>query len=187
MTGGRRFAVLAVCTANICRSPLMEILLRDRLDGDRFEVASAGVRGWDRKPMDPMAAAELQRLGHTSEAFRSHRLDSYLVESADLILTATREHRSEVLAINPQALRRSFTLLELAALTGLVDGDDPAALVAQAAQRRSLAPAAVDVRDPYRRGADVHRATADQIDSAVTTIADRLNALVPETAPPAGR
>ncbi|KQX71709.1 MULTISPECIES: hypothetical protein [Aeromicrobium] len=187
MTGGPRFAVLAVCTANICRSPLIEILLRARLDADRFEVASAGVRGWDRKPMDSMAAMELHRLGHGAETFRSHPLDSYLVESADLILTATREHRSEVLAMNPQALRRSFTLLEFAALTGLVDGGDPAALVAAAAQRRSLAPAAADVRDPYRRGPDVHRATADQIDVAVTTIADRLNALVPETTPPAGR
>jgi protein-tyrosine phosphatase len=179
VTGGRRFAVLAICTANICRSPLIEILLRDRLDGDRFEVASAGVRGWDRKPMDSMAAMELQRLGHSAETFRSHPLDSYLVESADLILTATREHRSEVLALTPQALRRSFTLLEFAALTELVDGDDPAALVAHAAQRRSLAPAKADVRDPYRRGPDVHRATADQIDGAVTTIAGRLNALVP--------
>jgi protein-tyrosine phosphatase len=179
VTGGKRFAVLAVCTANICRSPLIEILLRARLDDGRFEVASAGVRGWDRKPMDSMAAMELLRLGHSAETFRSHPLDSYLVESADLILTATREHRSEVLAMNPQALRRSFTLLEFAALTELVDGDDPAALVAQAAQRRSLAPAKADVADPYRRGPDVHRATADQIDAAVATIAHRLNALVP--------
>jgi protein-tyrosine phosphatase len=182
VTIGRRFAVLAVCTANICRSPIMEILLRERLDRQRFEVASAGVRGWDRQPMDPLAAAELQRLGHTSETFRSHPIDSYLVESADLVLTATREHRSEVLARNPKALRRTFTLLEFAALadlTDLVEAGDPEALVSQASQRRSLAPADVDVRDPYRRGPDVHRATADQIDAAVASIAQRLNALVP--------
>ena len=179
-----RFTILAVCTANICRSPLMEILLRDGLDAERFEVASAGVRGWDAQPMDPSAAAELARLGHSADGFASRAIASDQVASADLLLTATREHRSEVLATNPQALRRSFTLLELAALTELVDGDDPAALVAQAAQRRSLAPAAVDVRDPYRRGPDVHRATADQIDVAVATIARRLNALVPSTVPP---
>jgi protein-tyrosine phosphatase len=182
VTIGPRFAVLAVCTANICRSPIMEILLRERLDRERFEVASAGVRGWDRQPMDPSAATELQRLGHASDTFRSHPIDSYLVESADLVLTATREHRSEVLAVSPKALRRTFTLLEFAALaelTELVEAGDPEALVARAAQRRSLAPTDVDVRDPYRRGADVHRATADQIDAAVATIAQRLNALVP--------
>lgn len=179
MTGGRRFAVLAVCTANICRSPIMEILLRDRLDRQRFEVASAGVRGWDRQPMDPSAAAELQRLGHASDTFRSHPIDSYLVDSSDLILTATREHRSDVLVTNPKALRRTFTLLEFATLSGLVEAGDAQSLVASAAQRRSLAPADVDVSDPYRRGPDVHRATADQIDAAVATVAQRLNALVP--------
>lgn len=170
-----RFAVLAVCTANICRSPIMEILLRASLDPDRFEVVSAGVRGWDRKPMDADAAAELARLGHSAETFRSRPIDSHLVDSADLILTATRDHRSDLLASNPQALRRSFTLLEFAALTSLVDGTTPAELVAQAAQRRSLAPAQADIRDPYRRSADVHRDTADEIAAAVATISTCLN------------
>lgn len=173
---GQRFAILAVCTANICRSPMIEILLRAGLDPLRFEVASAGVRGWDRKPMDTAAATELQRLGHSADWFRSHPIDSYLVDSADLILTATREHRSDVLALKPQALRRSFTLVEFAALTGLADGDDPRALVAQAAQRRSLAPAQIDILDPYRRAPEVHRATADQIAAAVATVTARLNA-----------
>ncbi|MCL3817598.1 arsenate reductase/protein-tyrosine-phosphatase family protein [Aeromicrobium wangtongii] len=179
------FSILAVCTANICRSPLMEILLRARLDETRFEVASAGVRGWDRKPMDAAAAAELTRLGHSADSFESHPISSRLVNSADLVLTATREHRSAVLALTPQALRRSFTLVEFAELTDLVDAPDPRALVAEAAMRRSLAPADADVKDPYRRGPDVHRATADQIDAAVTRIADRLNALVatPQDAP----
>jgi protein-tyrosine phosphatase len=176
-----RFAVLTVCTANICRSPMMQILLQSRLDETRFTVASAGVRGWDHQPMDAMAASELQRLGHSADSFASQPISPRLVDSADLILTATREHRSAVLALAPQALRRSFTLVEFAALTELADGADPRELVAQAAVRRSLAPADADVKDPYRRGPDVHRATADQIDAAVTTIADRLNALV--TAP----
>lgn len=175
--GQQRFAILAVCTANICRSPLMELLLRAQLDAGRFEVASAGVRGWDRQPMDPMAAAELTRLGQSADGFVSHPIDSYLVDSADLILTATRTHRSDVLSLNPRALRRSFTLVEFAALTGLVDADDPVALVAQAAQRRSLAPADADIGDPYRRGAEAHRAAADQIAEAVGTISARLNSL----------
>lgn len=173
----QRFTILAVCTANICRSPMIEILLTAALDPERFEVASAGVRGWDRKPMDAEAARELERLGQSAEAFQSQAIGPHLVGSADLILTATREHRSDLLSLNPQALRRSFTLVEFAALTALVDGESPAELVAQAAQRRSLAPADIDIRDPYRRGPDVHRETADQIAGAVGTISARLNAL----------
>lgn len=174
---GRRFAILAICTANICRSPLIELLFRAELDAGQFEVASAGVYGWDREPMDTMAAMEVMRLGHSPGSFRSHPIDTYLVDSADLIVTATRWHRSEVLAKNPRALRRAFTLLEFAALTEKVDGSDPRALVAEAARQRSLAPAKVDIDDPYRRSPEVHRRTADQIDGAVRTIAARLNAL----------
>ena len=178
MTGDQRFAILAVCTANICRSPLMQILLRAELDPARFEVASAGVQGWDRAPMDTMAAMELMRLGHSAAAFRSQRINSYLADSADLILTASRSHRSEVLSANPKALRRTFTLREFAALTELVQGDDPRGLVAEAARRRSLAPTEIDINDPYRRSPEIHRQTADQIDEAVRTISTSLNRLV---------
>lgn len=173
----KRFTILAVCTANICRSPMMEMLLRAELDPNLFEVASAGVQGWDREPMDTMAAMELMRLGHTPGKFRSHAIDSYVVDSADLILTATRAHRSEVLAMNPQALRRSFTLVEFAALCEKVDSADPIALVAESARQRSMAPHEIDIGDPYRRSPEVHRETADQIAAAVISISARLNAL----------
>lgn len=173
-----RFAILAVCTANICRSPMMEVLLRAELDSARFEVASAGVQGWDRQPMDAMAAMELMRLGHHAKNFRSHAIDSYLVDSADLILTATKAHRSAILSINPLALRRTFTLMEFAALSGLVEASELQDLVARAAHHRSLAPPDIDVGDPYRRSPEVHRRTADQIAAATHTISDRLNSLV---------
>ncbi|EFQ83189.1 low molecular weight phosphotyrosine protein phosphatase [Aeromicrobium marinum DSM 15272] len=174
----RRFTVLAVCTANICRSPIMEVLLRSRLDPRHFEVASAGVRGWDRSPMDAMAAMELMRLGHDPTGFESHPIDGYLVGSANLVLTATREHRSAVLEHSPLALRRSFTLLEFADLVDTVDADSPPALVAEAARLRGSAGSVLDIQDPYRRSPQVHRDTADEIDRACSTIAARLNALV---------
>ncbi|AXT86063.1 hypothetical protein C6I20_13295 [Aeromicrobium sp. A1-2] len=174
----RRFAILAVCTANICRSPMIEALLRASLVPDRFEVASAGVQGWDRQPMDAMATMELMRLGHSAKSFRSHAIDSYLVDSADLILAATREHRSAILSMSPRALRRTFTLREFAALGDLVEGSDPYELVANAARQRSKAPSNADIDDPYRRSPAIHRRTADQIDEAVDAISRRLNALV---------
>lgn len=180
----RRLAVLAVCTANICRSPLMEILLHAQLDPRHFEVGSAGVRGWDAKPMDSMAAAELERLGHDAERFRSRRIDSHLVDSADLILTATRAHRSDVLSLNPLALRRSFTLLEFAALAAKVDASDPQSVIGQAARQRGLASGDVDIADPYRRGAAKHRHSADQIAGAAAVISERLNALTVASPPP---
>jgi protein-tyrosine phosphatase len=171
-----RFTILAVCTANICRSPLMELALAQRLPSERFEVASAGVRGWDAQPMEQMAATEARRLGLDPDAFASRPVNAHLITSADLVLTATRQHRSEVLGLAPAAIRRAFTLREFAALIDLVDQgvQDPRVLVAEAAIRRSLGPAEVDVDDPYRREPEVHRSTADQIAKAAAKIAARL-------------
>lgn len=174
-----RFTILAVCTANICRSPLIELLLRQHLDLDRFEVASAGIRGWKQAPMDSMAAMEAMRLGTDPTHFRSHPIDNYLIDSAELVLVATREHRSAVLEINPLALRKTFTLLEFAGLAALIDADDLSELVKQAALTRSRGPADADVGDPYRRAPEVHRTTADQIAAAVESISSILNRVAP--------
>jgi protein-tyrosine phosphatase len=117
------------------------------------------------------------RFGHSPGKFTSHAIDSYLVDSADLILTATKAHRSEVLALNPRALRRTFTLVEFAALCEKVEGAYPTELVAEAARQRSLAPPDIDIGDPYRRSPEVHRKTADQIAAAAHTVGSRLNTL----------
>ncbi len=172
-----RFAVLAICTANICRSPMMEILLRDQLDRARFEIASAGVNGMLGQPMDAMSEMELMRHGLSADTFRSHPIDKYLVGAANLILTATASHRQRILEDEPRAMRRSFTLREFAVLCDRVDDATltPPQLVAEAAAQRQGLKGSMDVKDPYRRPPRVHRETADQIVEAVDVIAARLN------------
>ncbi len=118
-----RFRILAVCTANICRSPMVEILLRQQLDPEYFEVASAGVQGWREAPVDSMVVLELERLGASAEGFYSRPLEGQMVEDADLILSATRGHRSEVVGRFPSAFRRNFTVREFAALVDGVEAD----------------------------------------------------------------
>ncbi len=182
----RRWTVLAVCTANICRSPMMELLLRDRLDESRFEVASAGIKGWPDAPVDSMVRLELVRLGIDATAFRSRPLRSEHVALADVIVTATREHRSAVLEAAPGALRKTFTLLELAALVGsegpvadIEHDGDLRTLVSAAARRRSAGPSDVDVPDPYRRPPETHRRVADLIDGATADLAQAFAGLGP--------
>lgn len=174
--GRQRFAILTVCTANICRSPMMEMLLRDRLDEARFEVASAGVQGRVGHAMDAMSEMELMRFGLSAGSFRSHPVDEHLVHSADLILTATRAHRTRVLEDEPRAMRWTFTLLEFAALCESVTDDlTPPDLVKAVAAGRQEFRGDTDVADPYRRSPRVHRTTADQILRSVDTIAARFS------------
>jgi protein-tyrosine phosphatase len=180
------FRILAVCTANICRSPMVEHLLRDSLAGAsvgsthvRFEVSSAGVRGWDGAPMDPPAAEELRRLGGDPSRFVARSFSAALGKRADLILTATTDQRSLVLQEVPQALRRTFTLLEFArlvvAVNGSAAGEGPARLVSEAAASRGAAHLETyDLGDPYGQPPAVHRRTADVVARATGEISGAL-------------
>jgi len=173
----KRFTILTICTANICRSPMMEILLHARLDPKRFEIASAGVRGWDAAPIDSMVVLELARLGHKATGHKSRTLDVHHVEQADLVLTASREHRASVLAMSPKALRKTFTLREFAALIDSVESDSLEDLVVDASRRRSTAPTDVDLPDPYMQEPAVHHRVAEDIAAAVDVVATRLSGL----------
>ena len=177
------FRILFVCTANICRSPMAEYLLRmvlavgaDQRSG--FQLRSAGTHGYDGAEMDPPAAEQLRRLGGHPCGFRSRRLTARHCQEAELILTATREQRSLLLTREPRALRRTFTLLEFAQASVQVRErwpsciSDPAEVVMLAAAARSRVSLDVyDVADPYGGSADQHRIAAETILAATTTIA----------------
>ena len=175
------FRVLFVCIGNICRSPFGERLLAERLQGHGFEVASAGVAAMVGSAMSPEAAAQLGEYGGSADGFVARQLTPAMLREADLVLTATRDLRARVLAATPAVLRRTFTVLELAALLDHVDPAPPAELVAAAAAARSLVGGAeLDIPDPYGRGDEAHARAAALTAAAVDRIAA---ALVGESIP----
>jgi protein-tyrosine phosphatase len=170
------FRVLFVCIGNVCRSPVGERLLAARLPTDRFEVGSAGVGAMVGYAMSKYAATELEGYGGSSTGFAARQLTPELIEDADLVLTATRDLRSQVLAENPAALRRTFTILEFAALVDMGEGSTAEEVVRWAGAHRSAAGTVEqDVPDPFRRGAEVHAAAASAIHDAVQRIAKGLD------------
>jgi protein-tyrosine phosphatase len=170
--GQQTFKVLFVCIGNVCRSPVGERLLAARLTDARFEVGSAGVGAMVGYAMSKYAAAELEQYGGDPSGFAARQLTPELIEEADLILTATRELRSQVLSEAPGALRRTFTMLEFAALSAMSDARSASEVVKWAGAHRSAAAAVEqDVPDPFRRGAEVHAAAALAINGAVEEIA----------------
>ena len=170
------FRVLFVCIGNVCRSPVGERLLASRLPPDRFDVSSAGVGAMVGYAMSKYAAVELRAYGGDPTGFAARQLTAGMVEAADLVLTATRELRSQVLAEVPGALRRTFTILEFAALVEQAEGSSPEELVKWAGVHRSrVAGQEQDVPDPYRRGAEEHARSARTIDAAIQQIAKGLD------------
>lgn len=185
-TGPVMFEILTVCTGNICRSPLAELLLRGRLADLEGHIHSAGTYGLDQVPM----TTEAQRLAtlngvpaETAAAHRSQPLDEALLSSPDLILVMTREHRRQVLELAPSRMRAVFTLREFARLAEAVTDDDLRAAAASAgtdpakrlravagtiAAHRGIVgapsnPQDDDVIDPYRRSWNTYQLTAEQL------------------------
>lgn len=168
--------VLFVCTANICRSPTMELLAREMardLVGDgAVEFASAGTHARDGEPINPDMAATL-RPG-IGEQFRSRRATRDVLAAADLVLTAEEVHRRHLLDDHPRLHRTIFTLGQFAATIGALPGLAGRELVEAAGRRRVAAAPEHDVADPYRRGAAASEAATATITAMLSAIVPRL-------------
>ena len=167
--------MLFVCTGNICRSPTAERLTAAWAEesGVGIDVSSAGTRAVVDAPMDPTAAAVLQGLGGDPAGFTSRQLVPEQVESADLVLTMTGRHRTQVLEADPSALHRAFTLREAARLAQhVIIGEG---FVEQLAALRSRFPAVdEDIEDPFRLDEEVYEQVGAVIADALLIILPHL-------------
>jgi protein-tyrosine phosphatase len=187
------FRLLYVCTGNICRSPLAERLTRLELarrlgpEAGLIEVTSAGTHGLTGWEMYAEAATVLTQAGGDPSGFLARLLASEHAAGADLILTATREHRAAVARLEPRAARRTFTIREFGRLAAAVDAGqlptgDPLtrlrAAVEEAAAGRGLVraeqPADDDVPDPYGGPAEGYQESGRLIREATEPAVDLL-------------
>ena len=167
--------VLFVCTANICRSPFLELTAR-RLSGpgSGVEFSSAGTHGFDSHAMEGAMVATL--VEDTSSDFASRRLTGAILAEADLVLTAEATHRSFILEEHPQHLRKVFTVGQFAAAAQEHPDLTGRELVAAVGARRTAARPEHDIADPYRRGDEAAATAAD-------TMSRMLGVIVPRLAP----
>lgn len=172
--------ILVVCTGNVCRSPYLHRRLALALAHSGIRVMSAGTGALAGHPMD---AAMAGLLGADADAdFVARDLAKDEVLAADLVLTATRNHRTLVTRLAPKALRTTFAAAdfaalcdalpdaELAALAGAPLPEKVAAVAALRARTTPLAAEAADIVDPYRQAASVYAASAAHIDRIVPSI-----------------
>lgn len=102
--------ILIVCVGNICRSPMAEALLRDRLRGRNVDVESAGLAALVGKPIDADAGAVLAAHGLVADAHVARKLTPELIASADLVLAMDQRQLSAIRAIAPQARGKTYLL-----------------------------------------------------------------------------
>jgi protein-tyrosine-phosphatase len=96
--------IVTVCTANICRSPMAEALLRHALKAEpgplrECKVVSAGVAARQGEKVSKNSVEALARVGLRISDHKSQPLTQELADQADLILCMTESHRA-VLQLN---------------------------------------------------------------------------------------
>jgi protein-tyrosine-phosphatase len=145
--------VLFVCTGNMCRSPLAEVLMKREAEARGLAdltVSSAGTGAWDGAPASEGAYLVALEHGLDLSAHRARLVSRELLLDADLVLTMSRHHRARVQELEPEA--PVHVLGEYAGRTG------PEA----------------EVSDPFGGDLELYRATYAELEELVRIAAGRL-------------
>ena len=91
------YRIMTVCTGNICRSPIAEVVLQDRFAaaglGDRVVVDSGGISSEELgNPIDPRAAQALREAGYAVPRRTAHQVTGRDIAERDLLLPMTAQH-----------------------------------------------------------------------------------------------
>lgn len=96
-----RYRIGVVCLGNICRSPMAEVVLTERVAeaglDDRVEVASCGTGDWHiGHPMDHRAAATLEAAGYDPSKHRAQQFAERWLDEYDVLLAMDAQNRTDV-------------------------------------------------------------------------------------------
>lgn len=121
-----RVQILFVCTGNLCRSPMAEALLRQKLDTefhDRVIVISAGTHAMYDLPATFRGQEAAMFYEINLSQFRSQPITPHLLNHSDLILVMEPGHAEIIRQMNPTAAPRTFLLREFARSSDLPPGN----------------------------------------------------------------
>lgn len=102
--------ILIVCVGNVCRSPIAEVVLRDKLVNRSTVVESAGLAALAGDPIDPLAESVLVEHGLTGKSHVARQVNRLLIDAADLVLAMEKQHVEIINAFAPSALGKTFLL-----------------------------------------------------------------------------
>jgi protein-tyrosine-phosphatase len=118
-------AILFVCSANQCRSPMAEALFQEHLEqmgvGGEWRVESAGVWAMVEAPAMALAREVMKERGLDISHHRSQGVSTELLREFDLILVMEDMHRKSLQRNFPEAADKVYLLTAMADQEGNVD------------------------------------------------------------------
>jgi len=169
-------SIVTVCTGNICRSPAMELLFARQLADAGVTVSSAGTHAMKGHGIPAPMLRCLDADGIDGTAHLARQYTEAIARKADLIVCATAQHRAWCVREAPFALKRTFTLGELAeaARRGApLEGGLAGVARAVSDYRTQLAGVKlIDVPDPYYESQDFYNETYALMSEMITDVTD---------------
>ncbi|CAG7619587.1 low molecular weight protein-tyrosine-phosphatase [Leucobacter soli] len=110
MNNASLFRISFVCTGNICRSPMGDVIFQSLAEeqglGARYAVTSRGTHGYHvGKGADPRTVAALAAAGYDGSAHRAAQLSTADIESNDLLIALDRGHERRMLELGAEPAR----------------------------------------------------------------------------------
>ncbi len=105
--------ILFVCLGNICRSPVLEAVLRTQMQraGLDWQVASCGTGDWHLgQGADPRSCASALRRGYSLQTHRARQLAAADYHEHDWLLAADRSNLAELQRRRPAAASAQLSL-----------------------------------------------------------------------------
>lgn len=176
--------VLAVCTANLVRSPVAEAALAAgarRMAVHDLSFSSAGTAAFEGHPVPAELIQAIRPFFLDLHAHRSHAVTREDLRASSLVLSMTEDQREALRSLLPAATPRIFTLREFARLTqtaptlGEVGGDFDVYVRAVHRERpRRLRPRdREDIEDAYGGTAKQYHACITEVVGQVDRITAR--------------
>ena len=174
--------VAFICTGNICRSPMAEVLLRARLAtvAPDVVIGSAGLL-FDGRPAERNAVRAMARYGLDLSHHEAQTISLDLLADTSLILAMERQHVIEVAELDPDLFARSYTLPELVRSASVMGvrpaGVDLRTWVESAGSVRTAqdyfqSDPSSEVADPMGGSARAFRTCAEILDGLLATLVD---------------
>ncbi len=160
MSAPKRKKIVFVCTGNTCRSPMAEILLKNRVEGlglKGFTVLSAGIKARKGDTINPKSAQVLLENGLDAGEFTSTLLTDKLIREAFAIVCMTDAQRDYLMDRRWNALKKAG---EEAVENNVYSFCDVAGY---------------EVLDPYGRDIDCYRYVYGLLSVGISTLVEKLD------------